>query len=49
MGNRTPQERLERIQERASRNAESVGLTYAEGFRRVRFKLDSLAGRLLNS
>jgi LmbE family N-acetylglucosaminyl deacetylase len=49
MGKRTPQERLERIQERASRNAESVGLTYAEGFRRVRFELGSLAGRLLYS
>lgn len=49
MHNRTPQERLERIQERASRNAESVGLTYAEGFRRVRFDMGSLAWKLLYS
>jgi LmbE family N-acetylglucosaminyl deacetylase len=49
MGDRTPQERLERIQERASRNAESVGLAYAEGFRRVRFDMGSLAWRLLYS
>lgn len=49
MQNRTPEERLSRIQERASRNAESVGLTYAEGFRRLRFGMDSLEWRLLNS
>jgi LmbE family N-acetylglucosaminyl deacetylase len=49
MQRRTPQERLERIQERASRNAESAGLIYAEGFRRVRFDMGSLAWRLLYS
>jgi LmbE family N-acetylglucosaminyl deacetylase len=47
MQRRTPRERLERIQERASHNAELVGLTYAEGFRRIRFDLGSLAWRLL--
>ena len=47
MQRRTPQERLERIQERASRNAELVGLTYAEGFRRIRFDMGSLTWRLL--
>jgi LmbE family N-acetylglucosaminyl deacetylase len=47
MGNRTPRERLERIQSGAARNAEKVGLLYAEGFRRVRFDLGSLAWRYL--
>ena len=49
MGSRTPEERLARIQDGAARNAEKVGLTYAEGFRRVRFDIGSLAWRLLSA
>lgn len=47
MGRRTPEERLARIQDGAARNAEKVGLTYAEGFRRIRFDMDSLTWRFL--
>jgi LmbE family N-acetylglucosaminyl deacetylase len=49
MGSRTPEERLARIQDGAARNAEKVGLTYAEGFRRVRFDIGSLAWRYLSA
>ena len=49
MRSRTPQERLERIQTGAARNAESVGLTYAEGFRRIQFDLGSLDWLYMNS
>jgi LmbE family N-acetylglucosaminyl deacetylase len=49
MARRTPAERLERIRTGAARQGEAVGLPYAEGFRRIRFDLGSLAWLYLNS
>ena len=46
MRSRTPADRLERIERGLSRQGEQVGLSYAEGFRRVRFNLGSLNWRL---
>ena len=49
MHGRSPEHRLERIQNGTARQGEAAGLTHAEGFRRLRFNLDSLAWRYLNS
>ncbi len=49
MRSRTPVERLERIQRGAARQGETVGLSYAEGFRRIRFDLGSMAWLYLHS
>ena len=49
MRGRSPAERLEQIQQGSAQQAEKVGLTYAEGFRRIRFDLGSLTWLYLNS
>ena len=49
MRRRTPEERLERIQQGAAKHGEAVGLAYAEGFRRISFDLDSLAAKFMQS
>ena len=49
MRQRTPADRLERIERGCARQGEAAGLAYAEGFRRVRFDLGTLDWRLLNS
>ena len=49
MRQRTPADRLERIQRGCARQGEEAGLIYAEGFRRVRFDIGSLDWKLLNS
>lgn len=46
---RTPEQRLARIRESTARQGQAVGLTHAEGFRRLSFKPDSLEWRLFNS
>ena len=43
-----PAERQERIRQGAARQGEAADLAYAEGFRRVRFDLGSLARQLIN-
>ena len=49
MRGRSAEHRLERIANGCARQGEVVGLAYAEGFRRVRFELDSLEWRYLYS
>ena len=49
MRQRTPADRLERIEHGCSRQGEAAGIAYAEGFRRVRFDLGTLDWRLLHS
>ncbi|MDE2841856.1 MAG: PIG-L family deacetylase [Chloroflexota bacterium] len=49
MRQRTPADRLERIERGCARQGEAAGLAYAEGFRRVRFDLGTLDWRLLNA
>ncbi len=49
MRSRTPAERLERIQRGAATHGEAVGLSYAEGFRRIHFDLGSMAWLYLQS
>ncbi len=49
MRQRSPADRLERIQRGCARQGEAAGLDYAEGFRRVKFDLGSLDWKLLNS
>ena len=49
MRRRTPEERLERIQQGAAKHGEAVGLAYAEAFRRIRFDLGSMAWLYLDS
>ena len=49
MRGRSQDIRLERIQNGTARQGEAAGVEHAEGFRRIRFNLDSLAWRLLNS
>ena len=49
MRSRTPAERLERIQRGAAKQGEAVDLSYAEGFRRIRFDLGSMAWLYLHS
>ena len=44
-----PVRRAERIRQGAAHQGEPVGLTYAEGFRRIRFDLGSLAWQFMNS
>lgn len=44
-----PVTRAERIREWSARQGEPAGLAYAEGFRRIRFDLGSLAWQLINS
>ena len=40
---------VERVRQRAARQGEAAGIPYAEGFRRIRFDIGSLAWRYLNS
>jgi hypothetical protein len=49
MTTRTPQERLERIRTGTASAGKKVGLSHAEGFRRIEFDLGSMAWRFLNS
>ena len=49
MRGRNADQRLERIANGCARQGEQAGLGYAEGFRRLRFGLDSLEWRCLNS
>jgi LmbE family N-acetylglucosaminyl deacetylase len=49
MGHRPPDSTKNRIMEGAARQGETVGLPYAEGFRRLRFEPGSVAWRLLNT
>ena len=49
MRQRTPADRLERIQRGCARQGEEAGLIYAEGFRRVKFDIGSLDWKLLTS
>ena len=49
MRQRTPADRLERIERGCARQGEEAGVTFAEGFRRVRFDFDTLDWRFLNS
>lgn len=49
MRQRTPADRLERIERGCARQGEQAGLMYAEGFRRVRFNIGSLDWKFLNS
>ena len=49
MRQRTPADRLERIQRGCARQGEESGLIYAEGFRRVKFGIGSLDWKFLNS
>ena len=49
MGSWDQTERVERIREWSARQGEAAGLTAAEGFRRIRFDLGSLACQLMNS
>ena len=49
MRQRTPADRMERIERGSARQGEAAGVAYAEGFRRVRFDLGTLDWRLLNS
>jgi LmbE family N-acetylglucosaminyl deacetylase len=49
MRRRTTEERLERIQEGAAKHGETVGLAYAEAFRRIEFDLGSMAWLYLHS
>ena len=44
-----PARRTERITNGAKRHQEESGLAYAEGFRRIQFKLDSLASQHMQS
>ena len=44
-----PEKRAERIRHWAGRQGKEAGLAYAEGFRRLRFDLGSLAWQLMNS
>lgn len=43
-----PAKRGERVRERAARQGEAAGISYAETFRRIRFELGSLSWRYLN-
>ncbi len=49
MRGRNPEQRLERIANGCAKQGQQAGLAYAEGFRRVRFGLDSLEWRCLYS
>ena len=49
MRQRTPADRMERIERGSARQGEAAGLDYAEGFRRVKFDLGSLDWKFLNS
>ena len=49
MRGRNPEHRLDRIKEGTAKQGEAVGLAHAEGFRRLRFNLDTLGWRYLNA
>jgi len=49
MTRRTPAERLERIKTGTAEHGGKVGLSHAEGFRRIQFDLGSMAWLFLNS
>ena len=49
MRQRSPADRLERIERGCGRQGEEAGLNYAEGFRRIRFDLGSLDWKFLHS
>jgi LmbE family N-acetylglucosaminyl deacetylase len=46
---RDPSDRHKRVREGAARHAKTVDLPYAEGFRRIRFEIGSLAWQFLNT
>jgi LmbE family N-acetylglucosaminyl deacetylase len=45
---RDPAGRAERVRRGAAEQGQAVGIPYAEGFRRIRFNLDSLTSLYLN-
>lgn len=49
MRTRTPADRMERIARGSARQGEAAGLSYAEGFRRVKFDLGTMDWRFLHS
>jgi LmbE family N-acetylglucosaminyl deacetylase len=49
MGTRTHEQRMDRVRQGAARQGESVGLPYAEAFRRIRFDLGTMDWLFLNS
>ena len=49
MGTGTHEQRMDRVRQGAARQGESVGLPYAEAFRRIRFDLGTMDWLFLNS